>query len=143
MEFTELIEAAKASTKNYTPAAQALRLAAAAGEIAGTFAVPVGTPGDGLALAIAVGKTAVAAIGVEHLFNEPTDTLVEPVRSAEVEQCGEDIAGWLLTVVAKAARGPWPEDNTQEVLDLLGELVQSVGLPGFMQCCRLYLQQPQ
>lgn len=140
MEFSELIEAAKASTKNYTPAAQALRLAAAAGEIAGTFAVPAGTPGDGLALAVAVGKTAVAAIGVEHLFNEPTDTLVEPVCCGQVEQCGEDIAGELLTVVAKAARGPWPED-TQEVLDLLGELVQSVGLPDFMQCCRLYLQQ--
>lgn len=142
MEFNELVEQAIASADGYTQASQALRLAAAAGEIAGTFAVPIGIRGDGKALAIAIGKTAMAAIGVAHIFNEPVAALIEPKGGAEADLCGEDIVGELLASVAKTAQGPWPED-TQEVLELLAALAISIGLPSLIPCWQAYIQHSQ
>lgn len=147
LSFDEFIDAAKASTKGFTPSGQTMRLAAAMGEIAATFATPHGVKGDGKALAQAIGKAGFAIVGTAHLLAGVPEALQTPTADTDKQFCGEEIAADLVAYAGDIATANPESDvwwDTQSVLNLLATLIVSVAgehtqlWPDFVQCCNLY-----
>lgn len=152
MCFEDVVAEAKRRTAGYTPAAVILGFGAAIGEIANTFATPIGVPGDGRALVHAVGKSAVCALGAAYVLGCDLTEIEEPSFVGPSNRCAEDIVASLLEhaglvanlhasdragLLAKSYASA-TSTGAAYALAQLSALLQPVGGPSLTKACAIF-----